>query len=384
LGAERGPGATTVDRQFCFSRDSWKRYDSSYAERIRQEARARIVIDEASMIGANMAKVLYEIAHDYKKKLILVGDWAQAMPVKDDWAFRSTLMSGALVYKLTQSHRQQDKEYLDALEDIRNGVVSDHAVKTFGSRVQYGEITDTSIRLYATNARADEYNELRLAELFDDLDGDIMFPTAKVTDLRAPQTREERPLTQLEIERFIDDSKLCHGETITPGCRVMLTWNDIGGQYVNGDTGTLMYLEKTFALNRARVNPGDRAGDLPARIPDEAVETMGVLLDRDELLVRVTRRGVDAKGPGGKAVAQISGFPLRRGYAMTIHKSQGSTLDKALVDVQSIMSMPEDGRHGLAYVALSRTKTLEGLKLLSPISPFVVRCADAVKRSGLV
>jgi ATP-dependent DNA helicase PIF1 len=377
-------GGTTVDRQFCFSRDTWKRYDSSYAERTRQEARPRIVIDEASMIGANMARVLFEIAHDYKKKLILVGDWAQAMPVKDDWAFKTELLAGAEVYKLTQSHRQQDKLYLDALEDIRNGLLTEHAMKVFSSRVQYGEIVDTSVRLYATNAKADDYNERRIAELFDDLGGDVVFPQSSVIDMRAPQTKTERPLTQLEVDRFIDDSKLCHNECIMPGCRVMMTWNDYDGQYVNGDTGTLMYLEKTFELDRARINPGDRAGTLPGRIEDKDISTLGVLLDRDAKLVRVSRKGVDAKGPGGKPVAQVVGFPLRRGYAMTIHKSQGSTLDKALVDVQSIMAMPEDSRHGLAYVALSRTKTLEGLKLLSELSPLVVQCAIAVKKSGLV
>jgi ATP-dependent DNA helicase PIF1 len=372
-------GGTTVDRQFGFSRKDWKLWNEHYTEKIMRDAPKVIVIDEASMIGVNMANTIFDLAEKYDKKLVLVGDWGQASPVNEEWPFSTKLITNAEVIRLTHAHRQHDKDYLDALEEVRNGALSDTAIKLFATRIGEGEDDDARIRIFATNKAVDDYNWDKVMELIESQKPPTVEPTTSVIGMA-------KQLSEQEVARFKEDARFCDGDIIAPGCRVMLTWNGKG--YVNGDLGTvecLVCMGKDGKQEIIRTREEAKTDEIPER----RLQSVTVRLDRGNYLIGVVRQDAEFKGPAekngpAKVVAVATGFPLRLGYAVTIHKAQGCTVDHAFVDMDSIESFPEKARHGLAYVALSRTRTLAGLGLSSKVNRRMVLCEKIVKESGIL
>ena len=107
---------------------------------------------------------------------------------------------------------------------------------------------------------------------------------------------------------------------------------------------------------------------------------MNVQLDRTGKTVRICPVEIEVYGySSGKADYILRGFPIRLGYAITIHKSQGMTLEKVEVDMKSITFHREESRHGLAYVAFSRARTPEGLALLNWVPRAVYSDPDMKK-----
>jgi ATP-dependent exoDNAse (exonuclease V) alpha subunit len=103
-----------------------------------------------------------------------------------------------------------------------------------------------------------------------------------------------------------------------------------------------------------------------------------VRLDRTGTEIEIPNQVFQAYEANGDPIYEITGMPLRLGWAVTIHRAQGLTVDKAFVDVGSIMAMIGESKHGLAYVALSRTRTLQGLQIFG-WNDDAVFCAPAIK-----
>lgn len=373
-------GGMTVDSLFSYDRDKGTvRNGRTLDDNMRACPRC-IVIDEASMIGKNMADYLEKTSRHYDKQLILVGDWAQASPVKDEWGTTSTLLKDAreTIQRLTQVHRQNEAPYLAALDSIRHGIVTAEVRslmegRAIGRTPPHGEF----IRLYATNKAVFDYNALRLQALMAQLNCPMFQLQAEVTDLRSDEKRQRFPLTETDVERLCQDSVFAHGEEgrFCVGARVVLTQNAPilaegaptladyqNRRWVNGDTGTILSWE-----------PHANDGSLFDGIP-----MVQVLLDRTKEPMEIWPGVQERKDAHGNAVAQVQGLPLRLGWAMTIHKAQGATVPQAFVDMDSILRHGQGSRHGLAYVALSRTKTLEGLTLSRWIND-AVYCAQEVR-----
>jgi ATP-dependent exoDNAse (exonuclease V) alpha subunit len=194
--------------------------------------------------------------------------------------------------------------------------------------------------MYAVNRAVDMYNRTKFNEHLE------ASPSAKpitlcadYKDLRSKSTQSKYPVEEWRIKKVLDESPLAHNEPIALGARVLITMN--GYMAVNGDTGDVM------------------------RVPENETDVIRVRLDRTgkEVSIGVVDMGV--KNPYGGEDAKVSGYPVRLGYAVTVHKSQGMTLPRAIVDMSSIKKHPPDSRHGLAYVALSRTVDAESLFLSS-------------------
>jgi len=395
----------TVDRLFCFSRENWKVWSWSYLDKIMEQCPRRIVIDEASMVGLKMANLLADLSDQYNKQLILVGDWAQCCPVKDEWPLQSPLFVGAHVLRLTENHRQHDAAYMRALNVLRNGEADAETEALFRTRVR-GQLSDDEdeeyVRMYATNAAVDAYNMRRLQILLQ-LTNDVPARLSiSVKDLRrkdvVERERENEPEKMAYRYRAMaEQSGLANNELIGLEARVMLTRNSSADElghlaYVNGDTG---YVEDILyrPLDQRVVDSADQNPD-----PDELVSWACLSLSErqryDEehgnpvyVRIRLDRTGGTIMSSclhsgvcnaRGEVEYIVSGFPLRLGWACTIHKSQGASVPKAWVDMESIAMFPRGSRHGLAYVALSRTYTLDGL-LLSSWNPDAVECDEDVK-----
>jgi ATP-dependent exoDNAse (exonuclease V) alpha subunit len=343
-----------------------------------QKVPRRIVIDECAGIGAKMAELVFDAARKYDKQLILVGDFAQTAPVKDDPAVETPLFMRANLINLKECHRQNGGVYLEALNEIRVGNVTDSARDVFRSRIcdLPPEYDETTMRIYATRALVDSRNNLRLATI----KSTSVMCSAEYHDARDSFLKERYPLKPEAALRALEQSPMAHGKSFKVGARVMMTLNvynnpdsndDRTVRWVNGDLGHI-----TDIL--------DAKGDSMAG--RKAV--LGQSLKPDRFIVKLDRTGKDTTvgivdmpiyGVGKEPVAYISGFPMTLGWAVTVFKCQGLTLPRAYVDMHSMTHHPLESRHGQAYVALSRVRNLEDL-YLSGWEDSAVHCSPAMKK----
>jgi len=293
------------------------------------------------MIGMQMASLVNDAATMFNKRIILVGDWGQARPVKDSWPMRSALFGNAQLVKLMKCHRQSEGPYLASLNRVRVGAITAEDDALFSSRV-----TPTmpnrdfpGFCMFATNKATDDYNARCLREHCADNAVDHLTFSTQFEDCRDQYLRDNYPLEEKRIEKIIDDGPFAHNEDFAVGCKVVITKN-IDNVVFNGDVGRIVEFDTIGKTVLVEVHRKGYAFTI--RLFEGEMET------------------VDA---AGNTTSMLRGYPIRLGYGVTIHKSQGMTVDKAWVDMASICYHPAGGRHGLAYVALSRTRTLEGLML---------------------
>lgn len=348
-------GGVTVDRMFNFSREDWKVRSRPKLDEIMRSTAPNLLIDEASMIGCNMAEPIYSAARRYRKRLILIGDMAQASPVKDTWGTTHRLFQDCERIKLLHCHRQADQVYLDALNKIRTGLVDDSVRETFKPCIDTSRdgtnTPDDYVRLFASNALADDYNGIRFNKLPQST------PAVKLVG-KAIDTRQDQryELGSAELQRAFEGARIADNEWMMIGARVLIGVNDPAQQYVNGDSGIVT--EITLISKHLCSEKKDD------QIPCAQVLFITILLDRTGEEVDIFRISRDIKGPRGEPYFTLAGFPLRLGWAHTIHKAQGSTLRHAYVSLSSIVrAFKAENRHGVGYVALSRTTSLGGLRI---------------------
>ena len=312
-------------------------------DRIR--AARSLVIDEVSMLNGRTLDFLNFLCKRLRSdprpfggiQMIVTGDFLQLPPVKKDpraaydWAFESRAWreAGFKVIHLTKIHRQDDAAFIRALSEFRFGRVEGGNARLLRSRV--ARFPDANLtRLFTHNAQVDKWNAYRLGEI----DSDLKIFEAVLT---GPEHQQ-----QFLINNLLTPQRL----ELKRGARVMFTVNSSEGGYVNGQTGIVA----DFGFGRI------------------AVDTEG-----RQIAVEPFTWSYDSRD---KRSATFSQFPLRLSYALTIHKSQGLTLDSAYIDVRAAREP------GQAYVALSRLRSLSGLHLKDWFSGvFVSRAAVEFYRS---
>ena len=205
-------------------------------------------------------------------------------------------------------------------------------------------------------------------------------------DLRDDEKRANFAFFEARKQQLLQASPMAHGISFKPGARVCMTYNEPVDEsnkkrrYVNGDCGVLLSLHtdtgEKIKQTETPANPF-MAMAADAEKPDNRkICYMRIKLDRGRTILvgEIAREVMDVRG---NVEASIVGFPARLGWAMTINKAQGMTVDRAVVSIESIRNIPAEGRHGLAYVALSRTRTLDGL-VIRGWDPSVVYCDPVV------
>jgi guanylate kinase len=397
-------GGITVDRLFVYDREKDRcRNEDKLTEKMQQCAKI-IVLDEASMLGKKMARYVKRVCQMYGKTLILVGDWAQAKPVKDEWITQSTILDGAVHIFLTECHRQTDAPFLEALNALSAGCQTHPAYAAFEAcKVRREPDGDQYVRLYATNALTDRYNNARLADLDD--------KTPRVT-LTSYATKHRGDWFPKEEDRLIDDSNLMHNVSLKLGSRLVCTKNDYNNGFVNGTSGELVdvaftrlpcYGNVLTIMNSLEPLPEAKRSEYPTAIGDSKVLCylsqftteaarkvifenvrpfdLALLLREDahQQLLTVPANLREITDVDDSPIFSIRGFPVQLGWAQTIHKAQGATCERVYVDMSSILQFPLGSRHGLAYVALSRAKTLAGLSIYG-WNPNCIECDPEVWR----
>lgn len=255
-------------------------------------------------------------------QVIVVGDFLQLPPVRTaetepyDWAFQSPAWAAGEFKRIVLEtvRRQDEPQFVKALGNFRAGRVWGDCARLLQSRVRSNPPA-TMPRLFTHNVQVDKWNEFQLSEL-----------AREETVLDAVQTGPDHQRAFL-VKNLLTPATL----RLKPGALVSFTVNkNEPGQsaplFVNGQVGTV----EDF-----------RPGLIVVRV--QGGETVGV----EPFTWRY-----DAQDADSGAFKQ---FPLRLAWAMTIHKSQGLTLDAAYLDIRAAREP------GQAYVAVSRVRTLAGL-----------------------
>lgn len=299
----------------------WKRFE-----------RARVlVIDEVSMLHHFRLDLVDRVCKSFKRnelpfgglQVILCGDFFQLPPIRRQNEPESKFIHHADSWKkmnlkicyLHEQFRQSDSVFLRILSDIRANAVSEDTVEHLQSRYDKDpETIDQLTRLYTHNIDVDRINDKELEQLPGDAHVFEMF------------TRGRPPLVETLKKGCLAPETL----RLKIGTRVMFVKNNYEAKYVNGTLGKVVSFDEE-GLPVVETSTGTYITAKP--------ESWSV----DE---------------NGKVLAEISQIPLRLAWAITVHKSQGMSLDAVEVDLSKSFE------EGMGYVALSRVRTLEGLKLL--------------------
>jgi ATP-dependent DNA helicase PIF1 len=290
-----------------------------------------LIIDEISMLSANVLAMVDAVCREVKRnslpfgglQVVLVGDFFQLPPIgrgsnRPAFAFESSVWEDLhpLVCYLTEQHRQDDPRFLSVLSSIRAADPDPTTVSVIMSREAEIEGFDEDVpRLYTHNVDVDRLNQEKLEQLPGGAKRYVMNGTG------AP------PLIEALKRGCLSPELL----TLKEGAVVMGTKNIPALGIANGTLGTVVSFE--------------RGTDYPV------IET------HDGRLITVAP--VEwAVEEGGKARAKIAQVPLRLAWAITVHKSQGMSMDAAAIDLSRAFE------YGQGYVALSRVRSLAGLHIL--------------------
>jgi PIF1-like helicase/Helix-turn-helix domain/HRDC domain len=309
-----------------------------------------LIIDEISMVRADLLDGIDEVLRRYKDRrkpfggvqLLMIGDLQQLSPVvkQDEWEmirnyydtpyfFSSNALKKTNYISILLEHvyRQTDQHFLDILNKVRNNRIDHDTLLELNKRFIPGFIQNPGegyIILTTHNAQAKQINTMRLENL----------KTSRhiMEGMVSGDFPEYTYPTDLDLELKED-------------AQVMFVKNDSSSEklYYNGKIGIIDEILEDQILVRCE--------DEDELIPVYPVEWQNIKYSLDNKTHEISER----------VAGTFTQFPLKLAWAITIHKSQGLTFEKAIIDAKAAFA------HGQVYVALSRCKTLEGMVLNSTL-----------------
>ncbi len=309
-----------------------------------------LAIDEISMLDAASFDYINNILKSVRAsnlpfgglQVVFFGDFFQLPPVDktsgfcfESMAWKELNLKNVLLRKI---YRQEDSSFAEILNDIRQNNFKDSDFKVFYSR-NNAQIPDKKeiLHIFATNSDADAYNEKKFNELDEKteelLASDVLMKNEEA-DKIVTTTAEIDGLNERYKTTWSSLDKYCRAPQkleLKKGCRVMLLKNiDFDAGLINGSCGVV----EGF---------------------DDGI--INVKFDNGEF--KSIKQFEFDYMKDGKIAARRVQYPFRLAYGITIHKSQGMTLEEVFIDFSRIFE------YGQAYVALSRVKSLGGLYLKS-------------------
>lgn len=311
-----------------------------------------LVIDEVSMVNADLLDAIDRSLRQARQRkneafggvqVVLFGDPYQLAPVPGEgderayftdtyrsiWFFDAKVWdeTDLTIYELSTIHRQHEDEFKYMLNAVRHGMVTAEIAERLNTVGARPAPADGAITLATTNGTVTRINATELARL----PGRVLTARAEINGEFGGRSYPADEALELKV-----------------GARVMFLRNDInyengGPRWVNGSVGTVLKIDATVWVD----------------LDGERVEVKPAVWEKFRYsyspLTKSLRKDV---------VAEFTQFPLRLAWAVTIHKSQGKTYDRAIVDLGARSFAP-----GQTYVALSRITDLDGLYLTRPMRP---------------
>ncbi|MDE2030975.1 MAG: AAA family ATPase [Patescibacteria group bacterium] len=301
----------------------WKRFEKARV----------LIIDEVSMLHAHRLDIIERVCRRFKRsdkpfgglQIIISGDFFQLPPInrsnetnlKDMVLYSEAwrIMNPAICY-LTEQHRQVDEELTSILNAIRSDTVEELHYEQLKNRLN-AELPNNIIptKLYTHNTNVDIENNTELSNLKTDEKVFYMSSTGP------------EPLVEILRKSCLASEKL----HLKVGAEIMCIKNNFEEGYVNGTRGKVI----DFL-------PSDNTPII------ELYNGKTIYAHKETWAIE----------ENGKNKASISQLPIRLAWAITIHKSQGMSLDNAEIDLTHTFA------YGMGYVALSRVKTMTGIKLV--------------------
>ena len=310
-----------------------------------------LVIDEVSMVRADLLDTIDVVLRHYKHQpnlpfggvqVLFIGDLFQLSPVarEAEWRILQEYYQGPYFFQaqvfrelrpvyieLDRVFRQTNHDFVTILNQVRNNALTAESRQVLNTRYipdfQLDDKDEYYITLSTHNAKVDAINQREL----DALDGKVFTYQAQVKD--------NFPESMYPIDKQL---------TLKVGARVMFVKNDSSQEklYYNGKLGTVTSLtDKTITVTCE--------DNQVVEVHTEVWENIRYTSDTGDDTVQV------------EIVGTFTHFPLRLAWAVTIHKAQGLTFDRVVIDAADAFAA------GQVYVALSRCRSLEGIVLLTPI-----------------
>ena len=309
-----------------------------------------LVIDEISMVRSDLLDAVDSVLRRFRDRtkpfggvqLLMIGDLQQLTPVVTDeesdllrhyyttpyfFGSRALAQVDYVTIELRKIYRQQDDAFINILNEVRCGRPSQQAINELNTRYIpnfYPASEDGYIRLCTHNNTANSYNEQQL-DLIDEL-----------------SYKFEASISGIFPE-YSYPTDVCL--ELKKGAQVMFVKNDPSSEkkYYNGRIGHVVDIVDDIILVQC---PGDY----------EPIAVEQLEWENSKYIINEQTQEMETEVQG-----TFKQYPLRLAWAITIHKSQGLTFDKAIIDAAASFAS------GQVYVALSRCRTLEGMVLATPL-----------------
>lgn len=306
----------------------WKRFDKARV----------LIIDEVSMLHGFQLDMIEKVCRRFKRsskpfgglQVILSGDFFQLPPVEKSIKPSTGMMNNnsSMIYEseawkilnpaicyLTEQHRQEDDVLTEILNTIRTNSLEEKHYNFLDQCIDKELKGIKPTKLYTHNINVDTENEMELAQISGN--EKVYKMTTKGHDI---------------IVDILKKSCLAYDELrLKVGAEVMCIKNNFDKGYVNGSRGVITGFENDTNYPIIKLYNGSSVTIAP--------ELWAIEED-------------------GRVKASITQFPLRLAWAITIHKSQGMSLDNAEIDLRNTFT------YGMGYVALSRVRKLSGIRLI--------------------
>lgn len=317
-----------------------------------------LVIDEVSMVNADLLDAVDRSLRQARQRpleafggvqLVLFGDPYQLAPVPGDederayfddqyrsmWFFDAKVWqeTDLRIFELSTIHRQHEQEFKYMLNAVRHGRVTAEIAEQLNTTGARTPPTDGTITLATTNATVNRINASELARL----PGRVLTAKAEITGEFGGRAYPADESLELKV-----------------GAQVMFLRNDSDQRWVNGSVGTVTKISSTVFVE----------------VDGEEHEVQPAVWEKYKYSYSAATKQLKRD-----IVAEFTQFPLRLAWAVTIHKSQGKTYERAIVDLGQRSFAP-----GQTYVALSRISSLDGLYLSRPLRPSDIIVDENVRR----
>ena len=315
-----------------------------------------LIIDEISMVSPEIFTCLDKILRAFKEndipfggvQTVLSGDFFQLPPIskfpKDKrfaWQSPSWKELELKTCYLQEKFRQDDNVLISILDDIRSGNVSSNSLDILNSRFHKDLAIDfTPTKLYTHNIDVDRINSDELSKINN---------PSHLFKYKSEGTAKN-------IEKIFKSSLVLEEISLKKDAVVMFIKNNHELGFVNGTTGVVVDFDKKTGLPVVKTSYG--------------------------ALIKLALEDWTMENESANIVAKVSQIPLKLAWAITIHKSQGMTLDSAEIDLSKTFEV------GQGYVALSRIKNIDGLRLMGlndkalSVDPLILHIDDRIKAAS--